>query len=124
MRLIRPVSILVALVLACGLGLVATAPAQAKESHNLRYVKFEEVGTSNTFYTKGRVTTYRGKRVKLQRARKGSGNWRTIKQDRTNRRGVWYMRFDGPPGTCYRVVIPRTRNYEQRTTRRGCIVRG
>jgi hypothetical protein len=124
MRLFRPVSILVALLLACGLGLVATAPAHAKEPHNVRYVQADEIRNTGTFYFKGAVKTYRGKVVKLQRTRKGSNNWRTIKRDRTNRKGKFYFRFDGPIGTCYRVVIPRTRNYEQYTSGRGCITRG
>ena len=122
MRLFRPVSILIALVLACGLSLVSTSPAQAKEPHDVENVKAGEVRNTGKFFVKGIARTYRRKVVKLQRARKGSRNYRTIKGDRTNREGRFYMRFDGPRGTCYRIVVPGTTRYAKYTQRVGCIV--
>lgn len=68
---------------------------------------------------KVRVKPYKRKVVKLQRKR--GGNWRTVRKDRTNRRGVAKFRNIAAPGK-FRVLAKKNKRYQKtkvtfRTTR-------
>lgn len=115
MRFTRIVTVLVAAFTAAMLGLTM-APSNAHASvgeraaagttpHVVKY-KAKEIRNSGRFVVKGKATTYLGKKVKLQRANKGSKKYRTFKQDRTNKStGKFKMTFDGPCGSKYRIVL-------------------
>jgi hypothetical protein len=76
--------------------------------HDVRWTRRGETQREGIFFTKGRVTTWKGKVVKLQSSRSRTGRWTTVKRDRTTKaRGVWSIRFDGKIGRHYRVLIPK-----------------
>ncbi len=58
---------------------------------------------------KVKVKPYKRKVVKLQRKR--GGNWRTVRKDRTNRKGVAVFRNIAAPGR-YRTLAKSTKRYE------------
>ncbi len=124
MRTTRFVSILVALVLAVSMQLAftSTVEAQAKPRHDLT-ASGKEIGNTGKFKAFGKVTTYKGRKIIIQRKLRGQ-SFKLYKKDRTNRRtGKFSTRIDGPIGSCFKVVVPSTKNYRTTKQRIGCIVK-
>lgn len=124
MRSTRIVGIVTALLLALGLGLVAASPAQAaKPPHNVTGLKAQEIRNSGKFFIAGKVTTYKNKRVILQKKNCGKCKYKRFKTDKTNAKGQFRINFDGPRGSCYAVYIPSTSTHAKFLGKVGCIVR-
>lgn len=68
------------------------------------------------------MTTYQDKVVKLQKKTCTKCAYRGDKQDRTDGVGKFRINFDGPRGTCYRVVVPGTAQYKPAYRPIGCLV--
>src|SRR5688500_9744594 len=58
--------------------------------HDVRWQRAGETARAGVFFSRGKVVTYKGRVVKLQRAATRFGHYRTIKSDRTTAsEGVW-----------------------------------
>ena len=104
---------------------VATERQRALPLHTIKRFNAGEIRNSGRFFVKGKATTYKGRVLKLQKANSRNGRYRTVKSERTRARdGFFRITFDGPVGSHWRVLIPRT-NWA-RTTRAyiGRICRG
>ncbi len=101
----------------------AAAPAQAKPRHVLKNVNGGEIRNTGRFFVKGKAVTAKNKRIVLQRAKCEKCKFRNAgRSDRSSRTGFFRITFDGPKGTCYRVVVPATRRYRAAKDVFGCIV--
>jgi len=75
--------------------------------HDVRWARRGE-RREGIFFSKGKVVTWKGKKVKLQSARNRNGRWTTVKSDKTTAsEGVWDLSFNGKTGRHYRVLIPK-----------------
>lgn len=93
-----------------------TATERGLPLHDVRWQRAGETARDGVFFSRGKVVTYKGRVVKLQRAATRHGRYRTIKTDRTTAsEGVWSVKFRGRIGTHWRILIPET-NWA-RTTR-------
>ncbi|HYG94947.1 MAG TPA: hypothetical protein VD859_15320 [Nocardioides sp.] len=101
---------------------VQAQEAQAKPEHEIR--KFKAGETSNgKFFAKGKVVTYQGKVVKLQRQTNGNGAFKSFTKQRTSKKdGQFRFVFDGPLNSCYRLLIPKTKKNAITKREIGCIV--
>ena len=126
MRTTRIVSALVALVVAISMSMAFTSPAAtgaAKTRHDL-VAKGKEIGNTNKFVTFGKVTTFKGRKITIQR-KVNRGAFKFWKKTKTNATtGKFRERiYGGKRGSkvCYKIVVPSTKNYK--TTRQfvGCI---
>lgn len=120
----RPIRHLIGLVAAAALllaGLVAApgaavaAPSdgvtaeRALPTHEFEYLRANKVkGTKSRFYVAGKIYTYKGKRVKIQKSNREKGVYRTVKQTRTNKFGKFRGEFYATPGEHIRLVVPGT----------------
>ena len=138
MRINRVIAVLAALAL---MALASTAltsganaaegPAQrAKPKHEV-FASGKEIRNSNKFVAYGRVTTFKGRNITLQRKNCGTCGWKFYKKTRTSEeRGKFRTRIAPgervPSRVCYRVVVPGTKNYRRTKAPVGCIktVRG
>ena len=127
MRSTRIVAALTALFLAVSLGFMASAGsatnAAAKEKHDL-VAKGKEIGSTNKFKLFGKVTTFTGRNVIVQRKvnKAAFKPWKKIKTSAD--KGKFSTRiFGGKRGDkiCYKVVVPSTKNYKKTQARVGCI---
>jgi hypothetical protein len=119
------ISIVAAVVMAASVMLAFnTAPAQsaAKVKHDLVITGAGEIKNTGRFYVKGKVSTYTKRKVILQR-KVGRGAFKLYKRMPTNNKGKFSTQFDGPVGSCFKVVVPGTKNYKKTSKRIGCIVR-
>lgn len=126
MRTTKIVSGLVALVMAASMMLAfssVTAPAEgaAKTKHDL-VVQGEEIGgaSSNKFRIFGTVSTYKGRKIIIQR-KVNKGAYIFWKKTKTNAaKGKFSERiYGGKRGSkiCYKVIVPSTKKYK--TTKRA-----
>ena len=130
MRSIRVIAAVVAFVLAAMAPIALTGQAnaveaqQAKPKHAL-FASGKELGNTNKFIAFGRVATYKGHNITVQRKNCGKCAWKFYKKVKTSAdKGKFRTRIaPGRRGTriCYKVVVPSTPNY--RATKRvvGCI---
>ena len=124
MRITRIVSAFVALVLAVTLsGLVATPAQAAKPKHDLKITDAGEIGQTSRFFVKGKVSTFIKKKVILQRQVSKGAPFKLYKKDKTNDKGKFSMTFDGPVGSCFKIVVPKTSSYKATKKKIGCIVK-
>ncbi|WP_205474221.1 excalibur calcium-binding domain-containing protein [Nocardioides sp. SYSU D00038] len=92
----------------------------AKKKHNIQ-VRGEEVRNTNRFRAVGKVTTYKGQRIQIQRNIKKRG-WRYLTRTRTKPgTGKFRVPIAGPKGSCFRVMVPATRKYRRTYKDFGCI---
>ena len=76
--------------------------------HDVRWARRGQTG--DTFWTRGKVVTWKGRKVTLQSARHRAGHWTNVKSDRTTAaQGVWRINFHGDVGFHYRVLIPKAK---------------
>jgi hypothetical protein len=126
MRLTKIVSGLVALVMTVSVMLAftsvtTTANGAAKTKHDL-VVQAEEIGgsSSNKFRLFGTVSTYKGRKIIIQR-KVNKGQYTFWKKTKTSAdKGKFSERiYGGKRGSkiCYKVVVPKTKNYK--TTKRA-----
>jgi hypothetical protein len=88
-------------------------------------VSGKEIGDTNKFVAYGKVTTYKGRTIKLQRRACGTCGWKFYKETRTSEATGWFRTriYPGKVGSkvCYRVVVPATSRYELTRVVVGCI---
>ena len=85
-----------------------TTAERALPLHDVRWARRGETRREGIFWSRGKVVSWKGKRVKLQSARNRAGRWTTVKTDTTTAaEGVWSFTFDGKTGRHYRVLIPK-----------------
>lgn len=131
MRYTRLISALVALVLTALLPIAATtgsASAQtterAKEKHAL-FAAGKEIRNTNKFIAYGRVSTYKNRRLIIQRKNCGKCKWKHYKKVKTNKKnGKFRTRITpGKRGTrvCYLVKVPSTKRFATTKRKVGCI---
>ncbi len=108
------------------LSLAGTASAdtsqKARQAHKIIGLKAGEYGNTGKFFTKGQVTTYKNKFVKLQKKKCDKCTYKPVTQKKTSSTGKFLFNFDGPRGTCYRVLVPGTTQYKPAYRPVGCIV--
>ncbi len=128
MRLIRAVSLLMAIILAATLSALVS-PAQAiqpsaahqamKPRHDLQAAG-QEIGNTNHFVVVGRLTTY----PKAFLFRKiGNGPYRLYRKIKTDNKGKFRTRIFQHRNnrTCFKVGAPETSTYKQTVIAVGCI---
>ena len=85
----------------------------------------KEIGDTNRFVAYGRVTTYQGRTIKVQRRACGACAWKFYKKTKTSAESGRFRTRIHPGGVgskvCYRVVVPRTSTYELTRVVVGCI---
>ena len=126
MRVIKIVSGLVALLLSASVLLAlttTTANSAAKVKHDLT-ANAKEIGSTDRFKTFGKVPTYAGRKITIQRkVNKGQYTfWKKTKTRADN--GKFSERiYGGKRGStvCYKVVVPSTANYKTTKKVVGCI---
>ena len=127
MRTTKIVSGLVALVMAASMMLAftvsGTANGAAKVKHDLT-ASAKEIGTSDRFKTFGKVPTYAGKKITIQRKVNGGPytNWKKTKTKAGSGKFSEPI-FGGKRGSkiCYKVVVPKTPQYKTTKKFVGCI---
>ena len=119
MRSTRIVSAFVALVLSISLaGLVASPAQAAKPKHDLTAGPGQTPG--GQLYISGKVTTYKNKKVTIQRKLKGK-SYVFYKKAPTNNKGKFRVNVAGPSKSCFKVVVPKTKNYRATKLFIGCL---
>ena len=124
MRTTKIVSALVALVMAAALAVAYTAPAAnaAKPRHDL-FAAGKEIRDTGRFVAYGKVSTFKGRRITVQRKLPGMA-YKFYKQTRTSEdKGKFRTSIDGPTGSCFKVVVPETHRYRTTKQKIGCIVK-
>jgi hypothetical protein len=119
------ISVIAAILMAASVTVAfQSAPAHgaAKVKHDLKIIDAGEVGDTSKFFVKGKVSTYPNKKVLLQR-KVGKGNFKLYKKVPTNGKGKFSTRFDGPTGSCFKVVVPSTKKYKETSIKIGCIIK-
>ncbi|GAB3856492.1 hypothetical protein GCM10028801_13550 [Nocardioides maradonensis] len=128
----RHLRIITAAVAAVAALLLALGSASGASAHTAAKVLPAHTFTSLTggkvsghhYYIKGNVTTAKGRKIVLQKARKGSGNWRYKATTRTAlNSGFFRFDFYSLAGFCYRVVVPATPTHRKTIRNVGCVVR-
>lgn len=133
MRMTRIISAFVALVLAAMLPFALTGSAnaadpaakQAKPRHE-GFVSGKEIRNTNRFIAYGKIHTYKGKRIVIQRKNCGTCKWKFYKTTKT-RASDGKFRTRIAPGrrgsrVCYLVKVPSTWKYRTTRFKVGCIV--
>lgn len=121
-RLIASFLAIFALV-ALSFGGSASANVEAKrQAHKIIGLKAGEYGNTGKFFAKGQVTTYKNKFVKLQKKKCDKCTYKPVSQKKTTATGKFVFNFDGPRGTCYRVLVPGTSQYKPAYRPVGCII--
>lgn len=76
--------------------------------HDVRWNRRGETARDGVFWSRGKVASWKGRKVKLQSAKKRNGKWSTIKTTKTSKnQGIWKFKFKGKIGRHYRVLIPK-----------------
>ncbi len=126
MRSTKFVAVLAAMVMSIGLMLVTStggAEAAKKPSHNL-IAKGKEIGSTDKFKLFGKVSTFKGRKIIIQR-KVNSGKYRFWKKIKTTKaKGRFSTRiYGGKRGSkiCYKVVVPKTKKYRVTRDVVGCI---
>ena len=124
MRVSRIVAALLALVLAATMSqaLLSPAEAAAKPKHDLQ-AKGVELGNTNKFVIRGKITTLGGGKLKVQRSVAGSP-YKTVSQVKPKGNGKFTARIFqvGNKKTCFQVQAPAKGSYKKTTVKIGCIV--
>jgi hypothetical protein len=133
MRITRVIAVLVALALMAlasialtsGASSAAEAAQQAKPKHDV-FASGKEIRNSNKFVAYGRVSTFKGRNITVQRKNCGTCGWKFYKKTKTSEeRGKFRTRIapgqQVPSRVCYRVVVPSTKNYRRTKAPVGCI---
>ncbi len=131
MRSTRLIAVVVAIALIALTPIALTSPAsaepaaqQAKPKHVL-FASGKELGNTNKFIAYGRVSTYKGRNVIVQRKNCGSCAWKFYKKTKTSQdKGRFRTRIaPGRRGTriCYLVKVPATGKYRATSQKVGCI---
>lgn len=114
MRLVNKlVAALAALVLTVSLvGLVASPAQAAKPKHDATI----NPGTtaSGKLFVSGKVTTFKKKKVTIQRKDPGK-SWKVFAKVKTKKSGKYRVNVSGPSGACFRLVVPKTKKYRKTT---------
>ena len=102
----------------------AGAGEQVKPKH-IGFATGKEIRDTNRFIAYGKWTTYKGKRITVQRRACGACQWKFYKKTRTTAlKGKFRTRI-APGGrgskVCYRVVVPATSKYRLTRAVAGCI---
>lgn len=130
MRTIRLIAAVAGLVVALlAIGTTATSavelPCKEVEGKHRVCATGKEIGDTNKFVAYGKVTTYKGRIIKLQRRACGTCAWKFYKETRTSEETGWFRTriYPGKVGSkvCYRVVVPKTNKYELTRVVVGCI---
>src|SRR5687768_661586 len=117
MRITRVIAVLVALALMALASIALTSGAnaaeQAKPKHDV-FASGKEIRNSNKFVAYGRVTTFKGRNITVQRKNCGTCGWKFYKKTKTSEeRGKFRTRIAPgervPSRVCYRVVVPGTK---------------
>lgn len=119
------ISVFAAIVMAASVMLAfnsAPAHSAAKVKHDLTITAAGEIKNTDRFFVKGKVSTYKNRKVRLER-KIGKGAWKLYKKMPTNGKGKFSAQFDGPTGSCFKVVVPSTKKYKETQAKIGCIVR-
>ena len=127
MRLTRIVSGLVALAMTATVMLALTsgtsANGAAKVKHDLT-ASAKEIGTTNKFKTFGKVPTFAGKKITIQR-KVNNGSYTFWKKTKTEAVSGKFSEpiFGGKRGSkiCYKIVVPKTPTYKTTKKVVGCI---
>lgn len=127
MRLTKIVSGLVALVMTATVMMALTsatsANGAAKTKHDLTAAA-KEIGTTNRFKTFGKVPTYAGKKITIQR-KVNKGPYTFWKKTKTKAGSGKFSEpiYGGKRGSkiCYKIVVPKTPNYKTTKQVVGCI---
>jgi len=123
MRSTKIFSALVALVLAVSLVGFVGSPAQAaKPQHELQATGGSD-GRGNLFI-KGKTVTAPNKKVIIKRRMPGK-SFVFYKNGPTNAKGKFRVNVDGPIGACFKIIVPRSKNYKKKelSGQRFCIVK-
>ena len=121
----RIVSVVAAILLAVGVMVAfnaAPANSAAKTKHTIKIIDAGEIRNTGRFFVKGKVKTAPKKIIKLERKLPGKAR-KVYKKQKANNKGKFAFQFDGPVGSCFWVVAPKTRNYKRTSVKIGCIVR-
>ena len=127
MRSTKFIGALVALFMILSVGLAATTSpatnAAKKEKHDL-IAKGKEIGNTNKFKLFGKVKTYKGRKIVIERKvnKQGYKPWKKIKTSKD--KGKYSTRiFGGKRGDkiCYKVKVPSTKKYKTTKQVVGCI---
>lgn len=128
MRYTRPISALVALVLTALMPIAFTtgsAAAEGAEPDHALFAAGKEIRNTNRFIAYGRVSTYKNRRVIVQRKNCGTCKWKVYKRVKTSAtKGKFRTRIiPGNRGTrvCYLVKVPSTARYATTKRKIGCI---
>jgi hypothetical protein len=103
----------------------AELPCKEVEGKHRVCATGKEIGVTNKFVAYGKVTTYKGRTIKLQRRACATCAWKFYKETKTSAETGWF-RTRIEPGkvgskVCYRVVVPATSKYEITRVVVGCI---
>lgn len=126
MRIVRVIGALVAMFVAASLLTVISSSqasaAQARPPHDLSNVNAGEIRNSGKFFVGGKITTLRLKTVILQKKNCNKCAYKRFKSKKTNAEGGFRIQFDGPDGSCFRIVAGPTPRASTNRKRVGCIV--
>ncbi|MBJ7359954.1 hypothetical protein [Nocardioides sp.] len=100
----------------------APANSAAKVKHEIKIIDAGEIKNSGRFFVKGKVPTAAKKTIKLER-KVGNQGRKLYKKMKSNNKGKFAFQFDGPTGSCFYVVAPKTAGYKKTSVKIGCIVR-
>ncbi|KRA30841.1 MULTISPECIES: hypothetical protein [unclassified Nocardioides] len=102
---------------------VSTQAVAAKPYHTVKYLDAGKVpGTRSTFYVKGRLTSAPGYRVYLQQRTAAHPTYRTVKSTvSASDTGRFVIKFTGPCGAGYQIVIRETYSFARTAIRLGRI---
>jgi hypothetical protein len=100
----------------------APAASAAKAKHSIKIIDSGEIKNSGRFFVKGKVPTAAKKTIKLERKLPKQGK-KLYKKMKSNNKGKFAFQFDGPVGSCFYVVAPKTADYGKTSVKIGCIVR-
>ena len=131
MRITRIIATVVAFALVALAPLALTSGASAADAgerakpKHIGFATGKELGDTNRFIAYGKWTTYKGKRITVQRRACGACQWKFYKTTRTtDLKGKFRTRI-APGGrgskVCYRVVVPATSKYRLTRAVAGCI---
>jgi hypothetical protein len=110
MRSTKIVSALVALVLGFSIvGLVVTPAQAAKPKHDVTATP--GTSPSGATFISGKVSTFPNGTITIQRKVPGKA-YVNYKRPTTNNKGKYRQTVSGPAGSCFKVVVPKTKNYK------------
>lgn len=88
---------------------------RGKPKHEFKRLDAGNTKRRNVFYVSGKIPTFKGKVLKLQKAGSKKGNYRTFKKERTNKKGAFRIVFKASVGTHIRLLVPGTK-FRKKTT--------